>query len=45
MKQPSPAPLNVQRVVYITGLAVHPASTAYRGQDKTDEKDAFVIAD
>lgn len=34
-----------QPMVYITGLAVHQASTAYRGQGKTDEKDAFVIAD
>ncbi|WP_374102360.1 transposase [Streptomyces sp. HB-N217] len=32
-------------MVYITGLAVHQASTAYRGQGKTDEKAAFVIAD
>jgi len=32
-------------MVYITGLAVHQASTAYRGQGKTDEKDALVIAD
>ena len=31
--------------VYLTGLAVHQASTAYRGQSKTDAKDAFVIAD
>jgi transposase len=34
-----------QPMVYITGLAVHQASAAYRGQGKTDEKDAFVIAD
>ncbi|WP_435863351.1 IS110 family transposase [Streptomyces mirabilis] len=34
-----------QPMVYMTGLAVHEASTAYRGQGKTDEKDAFVIAD
>lgn len=34
-----------QPMVYITGLAVHQASTAYRGQGKTDEKHAFVIAD
>ncbi|MCX4625304.1 IS110 family transposase [Streptomyces sp. NBC_01443] len=33
-----------QPMVYLTGLAVHQASTAYRGQGKTDEKDAFVIA-
>ena len=32
-------------MVYITGLPVHQAWTAYRGQGKTDEKDAFVIAD
>jgi len=32
-------------MVYITGLAVHQAATAYHGQGKTDEKDAFVIAD
>src|SRR3954454_7390365 len=35
----------VQPMVYITGMAVHQASAAYRGQGKTDEKDAFVIAD
>jgi hypothetical protein len=29
----------------LIGLAVHQASTAYRGQSKTDAKDAFVIAD
>lgn len=34
-----------QPMIYITGLAVHQASTAYRSQGKTDEKDAFVIAD
>ncbi|MFB7468577.1 IS110 family transposase [Streptomyces sp. NPDC056224] len=34
-----------QPMVYLTGLAVHQASAAYRGQGKTDEKDAFVIAD
>jgi transposase len=34
-----------QPMVYITGLAVHQASTAYRDQGKTDEKDACVIAD
>lgn len=34
-----------QPMVYLTGLAVHQASTAYRGQGKTDEKDTFVIAD
>lgn len=34
-----------QRMVYITGLAVHRASASYRGEGKTDAKDAFVIAD
>ncbi|WP_328623497.1 IS110 family transposase [Streptomyces sp. NBC_00354] len=34
-----------QPMVYLTGLAVHQASSGYRGQGKTDEKDAFVIAD
>ena len=34
-----------QSMVYLTGLAVHQASTAYRGQGKTDARDAFVIAD
>jgi transposase len=34
-----------QPMVYLTGLAVHQASAAYRGQGKTDAKDAFVIAD
>lgn len=34
-----------QPIVYLTGLAVHQASAAYRGQGKTDAKDAFVIAD
>ncbi|MFD9292302.1 IS110 family transposase [Streptomyces sp. NPDC060030] len=34
-----------QHVTYITGLAVHRASAGYRGQAKTDAKDAFVIAD
>ncbi|MFE5118276.1 IS110 family transposase [Streptomyces sp. NPDC056669] len=34
-----------QQMVYLTGLAVHQASAAYRGQGKTDAKDAFVIAD
>jgi transposase len=34
-----------QPMVYLTGLAVHQASGAYRGQGKTDAKDAFVIAD
>lgn len=34
-----------QRITYITGLAIHRASAGYRGQAKTDAKDAFVIAD
>jgi hypothetical protein len=33
------------RMVYLTGLAVHRASAGYRGQGKTDAKDAHVIAD
>ncbi|EFF90868.1 transposase, undefined [Streptomyces sp. e14] len=34
-----------QAVAYLTGLAVHRASATYRGEGKTDAKDAFVIAD
>lgn len=34
-----------QPLVYITGLTVHRAAGTYRGQGKTDAKDAFVIAD
>ncbi|OJF14541.1 transposase IS116/IS110/IS902 family protein [Couchioplanes caeruleus] len=34
-----------QPMVYLTGLAVHRASASYRGQGKTDAKDAYVIAD
>nr|WTB09015.1 IS110 family transposase [Streptomyces antimycoticus] len=34
-----------QPVAYLTGLAVHSASATYRGEGKTDAKDAFVIAD
>ena len=34
-----------QSVAYLTGLAVHRASATYRGEGKTDEKDAFVTAD
>ncbi|WP_239154345.1 IS110 family transposase [Amycolatopsis sp. FDAARGOS 1241] len=34
-----------QELVYITGLKVHRAAGTYRGEGKTDEKDAFVIAD
>ncbi|MDH6108174.1 transposase [Kitasatospora sp. MAP12-15] len=32
-------------MAYLTGLAVHRASGTYRGEAKTDAKDAFVIAD
>lgn len=34
-----------QPVAYLTGLAVHRASSTYRGEGKSDAKDAFVIAD
>ncbi|MEU2048829.1 IS110 family transposase [Streptomyces albidoflavus] len=34
-----------QPVAYLTGLAVHRASATYKGEGKTDAKDAFVIAD
>jgi transposase len=34
-----------QPMVYLTGLAVHRASGTYKGEGKTDAKDAFVIAD
>lgn len=34
-----------QPLAYLTGLAVHRAGGAYRGEGKTDAKDAFVIAD
>ncbi len=34
-----------QSVACLTGLAVHRASATYRGEGKTDAKDAFVIAD
>ncbi|MEU6512478.1 IS110 family transposase, partial [Streptomyces sp. NPDC046942] len=34
-----------QPMAYLTGLAVHRASATYRGEGKTDERDAFVIAD
>jgi transposase len=34
-----------QPVAYLTGLAVWRASATYRGEGKTDAKDAFVIAD
>lgn len=36
---------NGQRVPYIPGRTVHHASGSYRGDGKTDAKDAFVIAD
>lgn len=36
---------HAQPVAYLTGLAVHHASGTYRGEGKTDAKDAFVIAD
>ncbi|MFI9063873.1 IS110 family transposase [Streptomyces sp. NPDC053429] len=34
-----------QRLLYIPGRTVHHASRAYRGDGKTDGKDAYVIAD
>ncbi|MFD9515854.1 IS110 family transposase [Streptomyces sp. NPDC059979] len=34
-----------QRLLYIPGLTVHHASRCYRGDGKTDAKDAYVIAD
>lgn len=34
-----------QRLLYIPGRTVHHASGAYRGDGKSDAKDAFVIAD
>ncbi|MBB0243142.1 IS110 family transposase [Streptomyces alkaliphilus] len=34
-----------QPMAHLTGLAVHRASATYRGEGKTDAKDAFVIAD
>ncbi|TDU73601.1 IS110 family transposase [Streptomyces sp. KS 21] len=34
-----------QRLLYIPGRAVHHASRSYRGDGKTDAKDAYVIAD
>ncbi|MGW2142559.1 IS110 family transposase [Streptomyces sp. NPDC001773] len=36
---------NGQKVLYIPGRTVHHASGSYRGDGKTDAKDAFVIAD
>src|SRR5215218_4259805 len=34
-----------QRVVYLPGIAVNRATAAYRGEGKTDAKDAAIIAD
>ncbi|WP_244291413.1 IS110 family transposase [Streptomyces subrutilus] len=34
-----------QPVAYLTGRAAHQAPTTYRGEDETDARDAFVIAD
>lgn len=34
-----------QKVLYIPGRTVHHASGSYRGDGKTDAKDAYVIAD
>ncbi len=34
-----------QKVVYLPGLAVDRARDAYRGESKTDERDAHIIAD
>ncbi|MPY34691.1 IS110 family transposase [Streptomyces adustus] len=34
-----------QPIAYLTGRAVHHASTTYRGEGKTDARDAFIIAD
>jgi transposase len=34
-----------QRLIYLPGIAVNRASSAYRGEGKTDAKDAAVIAD
>lgn len=34
-----------QPLVYLTGLTAHRAAVGYRGQPKTDVKDAHVIAD
>lgn len=36
---------NGQQVIYIPGRTVHHASGSYRGDGKSDAKDAFVIAD
>ena len=34
-----------QRVLYLPGIAVNRAAAAYRGEGKTDAKDAAIIAD
>ncbi len=34
-----------QSVAYLTGRTIHRASTTYRGEGKTDARDAFIIAD
>ena len=34
-----------QRVVYLPGIAVNRATAGYRGEGKTDAKDAAIIAD
>lgn len=34
-----------QSVAYLTGRTIHQASTTYRGEGKTDARDAFIIAD
>lgn len=34
-----------QPVAYLTGRTIHQASTTYRGEKKTDARDAFIIAD
>ncbi|GHI01753.1 transposase [Streptomyces cellostaticus] len=34
-----------QPIAYLTGRAVHVASATYRGEGKTDARDAFIIAD
>lgn len=36
---------NGQQVLYIPGRSVHHASGSYRGDGKSDAKDAFIIAD
>lgn len=34
-----------QPIAYLTGRAIHQASATYRGEGKTDARDAFIIAD